>query len=128
MRFLDGAWGVGTYFQMNPGQQSFTIKMSQDVEPILDSNAYCANHTDGFNKDRDFMRRMSIPQSLAEHWLNEDRAAGRPPWRTLPRKERDEYLAKRLADHSKLRTYKKPQPYQRPMKDTSLIDAVRAGR
>jgi len=107
-----------THFEMDPGHQTFTIRSRQDVQPILDNNKILANHTDGYSPSRDLKKVASIPMVVAEQWCNEDRAAGRPAWLTLPKAEKHAYVRRKLndPDWQHLKTSRGPQPYQRTLK------------
>lgn len=80
------------------------IKNVQDIEPVLDENAYARNHqgNNGFGKSRVWRKIGSIPMIMVEQILREKGVNildGSP--------EADKYIRKFLDDNYKFRTVDK---------------------
>ena len=69
--FPDQGDGVTRSFIDNK-DGTYTIKSSQDVEPILDGLQRERGHWDGRNGARDFYKVGSIPMALIEKWIVEE--------------------------------------------------------
>jgi hypothetical protein len=103
----DGGWlllkhnavtGVSEWWKWN-GDGTATIRMTQDVEPILDSNQALANANDGWSAAKDMRRIASIPYVVLEDF--------RKRGVNLLRPESDLETFKRImndSDYRKLRT------------------------
>lgn len=52
-------------------EQTWHIRRTQDVEPILDANKHDANHAENYTPSRDLKHVARIPFVVAELWRNE---------------------------------------------------------
>lgn len=51
--------------------ETFAVRTTQDVEPILDLNKALQTDGDGYSKSRELRHYASIPLVVAEKWMNE---------------------------------------------------------
>ena len=75
-----------------------TVRVTQDVEPILDRNQALANHNDGWNGDRTMRRVASIPNVVLDRYRRKGINLLRPEFRDDLRKLMND------SDYRKLRT------------------------
>jgi hypothetical protein len=64
--------GVQTQARLvDENAETFEIRHSQDVAPILERNKALALENDGYSKSREFKRVASIPNIVIEQWKSE---------------------------------------------------------
>lgn len=90
---------LSEWHRYNDLTKETTIRICQDVEPILDNNQALSNHDDGWNEDKTMRRVASIPTAV----LTKFREKGID----LLNPEKDPKAFKRImndSDYRKLRT------------------------
>ena len=56
---------------LDNGDGTYTVRSSQDVEPLLERNKALANANDGYTPSREMRRLASIPNIVLMQWLAE---------------------------------------------------------
>lgn len=93
-RLLDADGGVISEFHYDHSSDLTTIKMVQDVEPIIENNKDLRSQGKGYTPSGDMRHVASIPLVVVEQWIKEDGVN----FMTLPRHEKSIYLRRKLND------------------------------
>ena len=83
----------GTKYFVEPNGK-ITVKISQDVNPILQKNKRLYNLNDGYSDTKDIKRIASIPTTILEIWAKEYN--GTNNWWQIPKVERTKILKLKL--------------------------------
>jgi len=93
-RLLDADGGVVSTFHYDEGEETTTVSVAQDVEPILDANKAAQTLNDGYSPDRTLKRIASIPLVTVQQWMKDDGVN----FLALPKHEKQKYLRRKLND------------------------------
>jgi|TARA_R100000963_G_C4614437_1_gene83799 hypothetical protein len=93
-RLLDASGGVISEFHYDHSSDLTTVKMVQDVEPIVENNKDLRSQGKGYTPSKDLRHVASIPLVIVEQWIKEDGVN----FMTLPKHEKSVYLRRKLAD------------------------------